>query len=382
MKSENFKKELIKIRRQIHKYPELGNREYRTTGLIERRLKSLDIKTKKITRTGLVGILKGNGQKSTKCIALRADIDALPVMEQTDKPYKSSRPGIMHACGHDAHTTMLLGAAMKLVRLKDKLNGTVKFIFQPDEESVSGAEQMIDAGVLKNPQVSTIVGMHVDTQIPAGVLGVKYGKMMAAVDKFEIDIYGGGGHAAYPHKCKDTVVCASEIIQSLQSLVARELDPVEPVVVSICTINGGTRFNVITDRIVMTGTVRLLDKSLHKQIFRLMHKHISGIAGSHGLKFKFNYEIVGHPVVNDKSMVDFSINSGKKVTGVKLIDKPSMGGEDFSEYLRYVKGCFLNIGSRRKNNNYPWHHPKFDIDENILHVGAGVLTQIALDYLE
>lgn len=379
---KDFKKEIIEIRRRIHKYPELGNQEYKTAELIENKLKSLGIKTRRLTKTGMAGILKGNKRGNSKCLAFRADIDALPVIEKTNKPYKSRNEGVMHACGHDAHTAMLLGAAMQLAELKDKINGTVKFIFQPDEESVSGARNLIAGGVLKNPGVDAIVGMHVDTQIPKGVLGFKFGKMMAAVDRFEIDVYGGGGHAAFPNKGKDTVLCASEIIQSLQSIISREIDPVEPAVISVCTINGGTKFNVLADRVVMTGTVRTLDKAVHDRVLGLIHRHISSIAGKHGLKSRFSYVVVGKPLINDNSMVELAMNSASKITKVKLIDKPSMGGEDFSEYLEHVKGCFIYIGTKTKDCNYPWHHPEFDIDEDILPVGAGVFTQIALDYLK
>jgi len=379
--------ELIKIRRTIHQYPELGCKEYRTSEFIRKVLDRYNICNKSVNKTGVVGILKGklghNNETEQHCIALRADIDALPVDEQNNKPYKSKYRNIMHACGHDANTTIVLGAAILLSRISEQFNGTVKFIFQPNEESADGAQGMIKSGVLKKPDVTAIVGIHVNSQLSTGIVGIKYGEMMSAVDKFEVDVFGGGGHAAYPHQGKDTILCVTEIINSIHTIVSRKIDPVEPVVISITTINGGTRFNILAEKVNFTGTVRTLNERMHKFIPKIMFRTINDITKRHNLKFNFKYDILGYPLINVRSILDICVSAAKKVSKIKILDKPSMGGEDFAEYLRYVPGCFIYIGSRKDNNTgYPWHHPKFDIDETVLLKGAEVLKEIVLEYLK
>ena len=379
-----LEKKLINIRRQIHKFPELGNCETKTTKLIENVLNSEGIKTKKITKTGTIGLIEPEDKKPKMCIAFRADIDALPIEEKTKKPYSSRYKGIMHACGHDANTTMVLGSAILIKRNFSSSfdNIAIKFIFQPNEESAGGAQTMIEAGALKNPDVNYIFGIHVNPQLPTGTIGIKNGEMMASVDKFEVEIYGGGGHAAYPHKSKDTIITASEIIMSLQTLVARGIDPVEPVVISICTIQGGTKFNVLPEKVVFSGTVRTLNENLHRKMPKLIEKIVKEKTREKKLKYNFKYEVLGYPLYNDKKLVDICTKSAEKIVGKRkiiFIEKPSMGGEDFSEYLRFVPGCFLYIGSKTKNPNITWHHPEFDIDEKILLTGSKILSQIAID---
>ncbi len=384
MDEKLFQKKLVQIRRQIHKFPELGNCEIETTKLIENVLKSEGIKTKRITKTGTIGVIEQKNKKPKMCIALRADIDALPIEERTKKPYSSKHKGIMHACGHDANTTMVLGSAILLKRkYPDSIdNIAVKFIFQPNEESAGGAQQIIKAGGLKNPEVNFIFGIHVNPQLPSGTIGIKYGELMASVDKFEIEIYGGGGHAAYPHKSKDTILTATEIILSLQTLVSREIDPVEPVVISVCTIHGGTKFNVLPEKVVFSGTVRTLNVNLHRKISGLIEEIVKEKTKRKKLKYNFKYEILGYTLCNNKKLVDLCAKSAEKIVGkrkVVFLEKPSMGGEDFSEYIRYVPGCFLYIGSKIKNKDITWHHPEFDIDEKILSTGSKVLAQIIED---
>ncbi|MFN3967059.1 MAG: M20 family metallopeptidase, partial [Endomicrobiia bacterium] len=258
----------------------------------------------------------------------------------------------------------------------------IKFIFQPNEESAGGAQTMIKEGALKNPDVDYILGIHVNPQLPPNTIGIKYGEMMASVDKFEVEIYGGGGHAAYPHNGKDTILTASEIILSLQTLVSREIDPVEPVVISVCTIQGGTRFNVLSEKVIFTGTVRTLNEKLHKKMPELIEKIIKEKTKAKKLKYNFKYDILGYPLYNDKNLTDICIKSAEKIVGkekIIILEKPSMGGEDFSEYLRFVPGCFLYIGSKIKNKNIVWHHPEFDIDEKVLLTGSKVLAQIVED---
>jgi len=378
----NIAQKIIEFRRHIHQYPELSNQEFKTTDYIGKVLHSLKISSKRITKTGITGTLhSGTGNK---CIALRADIDALPVHEKSaiPKQYQSKNKGIMHACGHDANTAIVLGAALLLSQQKGKLNGAVKFIFQPNEETSGGAKQLVSAGVLNNPKVNIITGIHVTPELESGVIGLKYGELLAAVDKFEIELYGGGGHSAYPHRGKDTIYVASQVIQSLQAVVSRELNPVEPVVISIGQINGGTAFNILADKVVMIGTVRTLNENIRKQVQQLMKKHIANIAKTYNLQFRFKYSYEGYPVYNNKSVIDLCYTAAKKITRIVMLDKPTMGGEDFSEYLRHVPGCFIYLGIRKKGMPvYPWHHPEFVVDESALHTGSEVLAELVTGYL-
>lgn len=378
---ENIKEILIKIRREIHRNPELGNLEFKTSALIEKELKKAGITTRRVTATGVVGILKGSGKgANARCIALRGDIDALPVNEKTGKSFASCRSGIMHACGHDANSTMVLGAALLLARQRSKFKGTIKFIFQPNEESSDGATQMIRAGALKGPKVDGIIGIHVYPWLKTGTVGLKYGPMMAAVDKFTVEIIGEGGHGAYPHKGKDAVVIAAQVIQALQTIVSREINPVEPVVITIGVIRGGEKFNILPGSVTMTGTVRTLDEKLHKAMPRMIEHKIAAITRAYGAGYRFDYEVLGGALKNNDKFVDLSACAARNL-GMKsaLITNPSMGGEDFAEYLKTVPGCFLYIGSGKA---IPWHHENFDIDENVLPKGAALLAEAVRMFLK
>ena len=375
-----FKNKLISIRRKIHSNPELGNQEFKTSALIEQTLRSAGIRTKRITKTGLLGWIEGS--KAGKCIALRADMDALPLTEKTGKPYASRRRGVMHACGHDANSTMVLGAALLLASRKSSFKGTAKFIFQPNEESSGGAKDMIESGALRNPVPDAIVGIHVYPWLPKGTLGIKYGEMMAAVDKFTIEIIGEGGHGAYPHMGKDAVVIASHVIQALQSVVSRELNPVEPAVITIGMIQGGEKFNILAGRVSLTGTVRTLNEGLHRRIPKMIERKVAGIAKAFGGGYKFEYENLGPSLRNSKNILELCRNAARKISGLRqvVLEQPSMGGEDFAEYLKVVPGCFLYIGSAGKQS-FAWHHEKFDIDEEVLPLGAKLLSGVVTTFL-
>lgn len=381
----SFKQQLISIRRKIHKYPELGNHEFRTTALIEKVLKNAGIKTHRITKTGVIGIISGEKKTNAKkkTFAIRADIDALPIKEKTDKTYASARNGIMHACGHDANSTMVLGGALMLSRQRRDFSGTVKAIFQPNEESSGGADAMIKAGALKNPRVDAIVGIHVNPWLPAGVLGVKPDQMMAAVDRFSIEIVGEGGHGAYPHLGKDAIVAASSVVIALQTVVSREIDPVNPCVITIGTIHGGERFNILCGSVKLVGTVRTLDEKLHKSMRKLIEQKVRNITKAFGTSYKLDYEELGSPLRNSNKILEICRLAGELYLGknsVRMLEKPSMGGEDFAEYLRHVPGCFIYLGAR-KGKAYPWHHEKFNVNEDILPIGAELIANIAKRYL-
>ncbi|MFH1259592.1 MAG: M20 family metallopeptidase [Elusimicrobiota bacterium] len=377
-----FLDKLIKIRREIHQYPELGNEEFRTTKFVEQILHSVSIPTRRLTKTGTAGLLSG---EKRNCLAFRADIDALPVQEATGKSFASRAAGKMHACGHDGNTTMVLGAALLLSAQRKNLSGAVKFIFQPNEETADGAKNLLKAGVFKNPAVSAIIGVHLHPDLPCGKIGLRRGEMMAAVDKFTITILGEGGHGAAPHRGKDAVVIAAQVVNALQSIVSRQLDQVEPALITVGTIHGGRRFNVLADRVELVGTVRTLNEKLHQQIPRLMRQTIAGVCRSWQANFKFDYQVLGYPLVNTEKMVSFVEGVAREYLGkanVVEVKKPSLGGEDFAEYLREAPGCFIYIGGKKPGGGkaYPWHHPKFDFDERALVCGARLLCELALEY--
>lgn len=381
---EKLKDKLIKIYRFLHQYPELGWKEYKTSKLIAKHLRKSGLKVKEgVGKTGVVGLL---ANPTNKCIALRADMDALPIKEETNLAYSSKNKGVMHACGHDGNMTSVLGAAMILAKEQNNLKGKVKFIFQPNEETSNGARSMIEAGVLRNPFVNAIIGIHVHPGIPTGKIGIKYGQMMAAVDEFTITILGEGGHGALPHKSVDAIVVASQVISQLQNIVSRQIDPLTPAVISVGTINGGSRFNVIADKVVMNGTVRTVNESLHRKIPQMMRRTIAGITESMGARYKLDYKVIGKPLINDDRINDLIKEVAVRQLGavnVVSVKKPSMGGEDFSAYLDKTPGAFiyLGVGSKKRKTNYPWHHSRFMIDDNALLLGAQLLAGVAKEYL-
>jgi amidohydrolase len=377
---------LVKLRRELHQYPELSFNEYKTSDRIEKELKKLGVDFKKgVAKTGVVGVL--NRGKKGETVALRADMDALPVLEQTNFPYKSKNNGIMHACGHDVHMTCVIGAAKILTRLKEKLPGKVKFIFQPSEEvHPGGAKPMIEAGVLKNPDVSGIFGLHCDSAVPVGKIGVRNGPTMAQAEDFDITIIGKGGHGARPHDGVDAIVVASQVIQSLQSIVSRKINPLEPVVISIGTIEGGSARNIICDRVILKGTARTLNKEIARKIPDLLKEIVSGITKSAGASFELNYYggypiLINHPKATDLARGTIARLFGKKA--IFEIERPVMGGEDFAYFLQKVPGSFLRLGIRnpKKGAVYPWHHPQFTVDEDTIKIGSAVLAGIAFDFL-
>ncbi len=377
---------LVKFRRELHQYPELAFNEIKTSQRVAKELKKLNVQVKTgIAKTGVVGIL--TGEKKGKTVALRADMDALPITEQTSLPYKSKNKGLMHACGHDAHMACVIGAATILSELKDQLNGNVKFIFQPSEESPpGGAKPMIQAGVLKNPDVSGIFGLHCDSSIPVGRIGVKEGPFMAQADSFDVIIKGIGGHGARPHDGIDAILVASQAIQALQAIASRKIDPVQPVVISVGKIEGGTKRNIICDKVTLEGTARSLSKEVAKRIPRLLKEIVSGIAKSTGASFELNYSL-GYPVlINHPQATELARGTIAQMFGKQSIfeiKKPLMGAEDFAYYLEKVPGTFLRLGIKnpKKDAIYPWHHPKFTVDEDAIKIGASILTGVAFDFL-
>jgi len=378
---------LKNIRRTIHKNPELSNKEFKTANLVEKILKEQGIKTYRLCKTGVIGILEGTKKTSNKkkTIALRADLDALPIQEKNNHSYKSQNDGIMHACGHDGNTTMLLGAAILLAKQKEEFSGKVQFIFQLDEETAGGSKCMIKEGVLSKNKVDCIIGAHVSPWLKTGKIALRYGAMMAGVDKFVIEIKGLLGHGAYPHLSKDPIVATSEFIMSLQTIVSRIINPVEPAVVTVGKVEGGQQYNIIADKVTIVGTVRTFSAKTRELIKKEMIKRLQGICKNYSMTYTLDYQILNIPLINTESVVDLCIESAKQCYGTKnieLLQNPSMGGEDFAEYLKEVKGAFVYVGtSSNKETSYPWHHEKFDLNEAGLPGGAKFLANTAKLFL-
>lgn len=374
-----IKKRIIETRRDFHKYPELAFQEKRTSKIVYKKLKSFGIKTlKNIGKTGVVGILKGNNPG--KIIAFRADMDALPIQETGNKPYKSVNNGVMHACGHDAHTAMLLGAAEVLSKKKEFINGEIRFIFQPAEEGYGGAKYMIKDGAIKD--VNEIYGLHVWNYQKSGTVGIKSGAVMAAADIFTIKIKGIGGHGAAPQGTVDSIVVATHLIQALQTIVSRNTNPLESTVITIGQINGGYNFNIIADEVILKGTTRSFSKKNQLLIKKRMKTIIKGIEKTYGAKIVLDYQDGYPPVINNERITKKLIHAAKKIAGQNVVEPYlTMGGEDFSYFSNQVPGCFFFLGSAPKNQKLmstPHHCSHFDIDENAMLIGSSIFVEVAL----
>ncbi len=374
-----IKKRIIETRRDFHKHPELAFQEKRTSKIVYKKLKSFGIKTlKNIGKTGVVGILKGDNPGKT--IAFRADMDALPIQETGNKPYKSVNNGVMHACGHDAHTAMLLGAAEVLSKKKEFINGEIRFIFQPAEEGYGGAKYMIKDGAIKD--VNEIYGLHVWNYQKSGTVGIKSGAVMAAADIFTIKIKGIGGHGAAPQGTVDSIVVATHLIQALQTIVSRNTNPLESTVITIGQINGGCNFNIIADEVVLKGTTRSFSKKNQVLIKKRMKTIIKGIEKTYGAKIVLDYQDGYPPVINNEFITKKLIHAAKKIAGQNVVEPYlTMGGEDFSYFSNKVPGCFFFLGSAPKNQKLmstPHHCSHFDIDENAMLIGSSIFVEVAL----
>ena len=376
---------IVKIRRELHEHPELMYEEFRTSELIRRELDKLDIQYKHpIAETGvLASIGNGNGP----CVALRADMDALPIHEETDVPFKSKIDGKMHACGHDCHVSMLLGAAKLLKNKESEINGTIKLLFQPAEEGGAGGKLMREEGALENPEVERIFGLHVWPQMPSGQIPSREGTFLAATSSLSLTVKGVGGHAAVPQLAKDPVLTSARIITNLQSIISRELDPLESGVVSITVINGGNASNVIPSEVKVKGTLRSLTMDGLKELQKRVKEIAEGIAQTHGCEAIVEY--VGNdypPTVNDSEMWKFAKNVGIELLGEDNVSDLDavMGGEDFAYYTEKVKGCFVVLGMNNPDIDatYSVHHPMFKADEDALHIGTALHTIFALKSLE
>lgn len=378
--TKKYSGNIISLRRTIHKNPELSFEEFETSELIYNKLNALKLdKVQRPSVTGVIGLIS-NGKKG-KCVALRADIDALPIHENTGLPFSSVNKGVMHACGHDAHTAMLYGAACILKDLKKEINGSVKFIFQPAEEkNPGGASILINKGVLKNPAVNAIFGQHILPGKPAGKAGFYPGVMMASQDEIYITITGKSGHGAKPQSAIDPIVIASQFVQALQTIVSRNTDPYDPIVITIGKIEGGTINNVIPDEVKMAGTIRTLKSSLRKRSLKLIERTLKGICQAAGASYKFEISS-GYPeLVNNEKMTAFAQKAATEYLGKENIFKGErfMFAEDFAYYLKKVPGTFYWIGA---GNTTGLHTSKMKLNEKALPAGAGLLAYLAISYL-
>src|SRR5713226_2938362 len=376
--------QLVATRRDLHQHPELGFEERRTSGLVAERLQRLGYTVRTgVGKTGVVGLRDGASGGKSRCVLIRADMDALPVEEANDVPYRSQHPGKMHACGHDGHVAIGLEVARRLHAAV--LPGSVKLAFQPAEEISHGAEAMIRDGVLDAPTVDAAFGIHLWNDLPAGTIALMPGPVMASVDEFEITILGRGGHAAAPHQTIDPVLIAAHVVTGLQSLIARRRNPFEEGVVSITQVSAGHAFNVIPGRADLRGTVRTFGGKFWEEAPGLVEETAQGIAAAFGASAEVRYRRLSGPLVNDERMTALMKGVAEEIVGRERVlgGVRTMGGEDMSYFLRKVPGCFAFVGSAPPGKTAsPHHSPTFDIDEDALVIGAELLAQTAVRYLE
>lgn len=382
---EKYLQHMINLRETIHMYPEDGFSEFTTSKIIIEELEKLGIKVQKnVAKTGVVGLIEG--KYPGKTVLLRADMDALKIQEQADVEYKSKIDGMMHACGHDGHVAGLLGAAMILNELKDNLHGNVKLVFQPAEERDGGALPMIEEGVLENPKVDAAFAAHLWGYLNEGEVHLKEGPMMASPDIFNIKVIGKGGHGAVPQESIDPIVITCQIVNSLQTIVSRKINPLDPVVITCGRIQGGDCHNVIPNEVELEGTIRTFNEETRNWVPKVMEDLIRGVTTSQGAAYEFKYEPKYPALINDKYMTSFAKESLKKVVGEENVfdlKEPNMGGEDFAYFAQKVPSAFIFVGiANNKSEPVIHHNPYFKWDSKNVGILAQSLSQIAIDYLK
>ena len=384
--------QIIEWRRLIHQKPELAFHEEITSKFVSQKLAEWGIEHQTgIAKTGIAATIKGSkkgeSESNHRVLAIRADMDALPVHEMNEVSYKSQHEGVMHACGHDGHTAIALGTAYYLQQHRDSFNGTVKIIFQPAEEGPGGAKPMIEAGVLKNPDVDAIIGLHLWNNLPLGTVGVRAGALMAAVESFRCTILGKGGHGAMPHQTVDSVVVAAQVVNALQTIVSRNVSPIDSAVVTVGELHAGTKGNIIADTARMSGTVRYFNPEFKGFIQERVEKIIAGICEIHGANYDLEYWGLYPPTINDVEMAELVRSIAEEVVETHAGIVPecqTMGGEDMSYFLQSVPGCYFFLGSAnpQKDLAYPHHHPRFNFDETALAMGVEMFVRCVEKYLQ
>lgn len=372
-KANNLQEKLIKWRRLIHKNPELGFKEKETSNFIAAKLEEFGIEYERMCETGIVGLIKGD--KKGKTLAIRADIDGLAITEKNDIDYKSQNEGVMHACGHDGHTSILLGTAKILSEMREDIKGNIKLIFQPAEEGPGGAKPMIEEGVLENPKVDYVIGLHINPDIMAGKVGIKRGRMLAAPDYFKIKVKGKGSHGARPEDGVDPITIGSQIVMALQQIKSREIGALKPVVISCGSFHSGDAFNAIPEEAVIKGTVRSFDNELRKSVKKRIHEIIENITKAYRADYDYEYNFVYPPGYNDPELTSVLGEVIKEKLGEKNlyeIPEPSMGGDDFAYFTQKVPGTYMRLGTKNKEKGIvnSLHSPYFNLDENILKQGV------------
>lgn len=370
--------QLVEWRRHLHQRPELGFQEQLTAQFVAQKLQEWGIEHQTgIAKTGIVATISSN--RPGPVLAIRADMDALPIQEQNEVPYRSQHDGVMHACGHDGHTAIALGTAYYLSQHREHFAGTVKIIFQPAEEGPGGAKPMIEEGVLKNPDVDAIIGLHLWNSLPLGTVGVRSGALMAAVECFRCTILGKGGHGAMPHQTVDSVVVSAQIVNALQTIVARNVNPLESAVVTVGELHAGTAHNIIADTARMSGTVRYFNPAMEGYLGKRIEQVIAGICQSQGATYELDYWQLYPPVINDVKIAELvrSVASDVVETSAGIVPEcQTMAAEDMAFFLQAVPGCYFFLGSSNpaKNLALPHHHPRFDFDETALAMGVEIFV--------
>lgn len=387
--AKSIENNIINDRRNLHMIPELELDLPKTVSYVEKRLKEMDIPYKKLVNGN--AIVAEIGKYDDKCIAIRADMDALPIEEETGLDFASTHPGKMHACGHDGHAAMALGACKILKDHEDDLGGLVKIFFQPGEEIPGGAKPMIDEGCMENPKVDRVIGLHeggIFGKLPTGTIAYKKDAMMASMDAFIIRVKGLGGHGAKPEYFIDPIATISEINLALQKIISRELDPTKSALISICQIHGGTTQNIIPNEVWEEGTVRNLDEETRDFVEKRMGEIVENVAKAFRCEGILEYKRFYPSLVNDNDFTDYVMSIASELLGEEKIinlDKPSMGGEDFAFFLQKAKGTFLSLNNLKPHKDgvvYPHHNSKFDVDESVFYIGSGLLSEVAYRYLK
>ena len=380
--AKGYKGYVIDLRREFHKHPESSLNEFKTSQKIKSELKKLNIPYISAANTGVIADIKG--KLPGKIVALRADIDALEINELNDIEYRSQNPGLMHACGHDAHTASLLGAARILVDVRDNINGTIRLLFQPAEEIGKGAKALIADGAMDG--VDGVFGIHVSSNLDCGKVSVENGPRMACADVFKITIKGKSGHGARPHQAIDALVAACASVLNLQTVVSREINPLEPVVITVGSIKSGTRFNIIANQAVLEGTSRCFGEEIRQQIFSAIDRVIKYTAQAYRAEAELEYDFTTSPLINDDKCSEIGAGAVKKILSEKALAHVgrTLGTDDFSEYLKKAPGIYALVGAGNKSKGaiYPHHHERFNIDEDSLEISSALYAQYALDFLE
>lgn len=380
--AQNEFETLVQDRRDFHRFPEMGFHEQRTSKIIAQRLIALGMEVQTgVGLTGVVGLLEGDRPGPT--VLLRFDMDALPISEDTGLEFSSENEGVMHACGHDGHMSMGLGLARIMARHRDKIAGTLKFVFQPAEEGLGGAFAMIADGVLENPKPDVAFAMHLWNKIPLGQAWVTDGPAMSASSRFELTVTGRGGHGASPHETVDPILAAAHVISALQSIVSRNVDPQESVVISVGQIQGGTTYNVIPEHVLIKGSVRSFSNEIHRKLYRRILETSSSVAAGFGCAVSLETVVIVAAVVNDEEVAGRVRKSAQQVLGGEnVLDRKEMASEDMGYMLEEVPGCYFFVGSAKEEGlTYPHHHPRFDIDERAMINGVAVMGHALASYV-